>query len=663
MIDLSKLKAPGWQRVVDELSKPAPDDQAYLSRLLAVLTQVASARQVVLWSTGGAPSGDDALVEPRPLMVWPPAADGSVRVEVKVEDEAHVRRAARDGATSRSTRVFGLEADDSFYDEARTGFVIALPVPGSIPPEGPAAETISLLLDHRSTGALQTTLALIEVIAGYVHIHRANQKLARAQASSAAMDLATRLIASINQVKGYKGATLQLCNDLTRQLGLDRAALGWVRGIGSESGRLRVVAMSDTEHIDQRMAMVRKIASAMEECYDQAQAVLHPPPPETGDGPEADVVLAQAITHAHRELASSDARLRCASIPLRADDEVVGVLTVEAGGDESVLGVRLVEWLQATMDLVAPVLSVRRSDSRMLPLRALDSLARAGGWIVGPKHTVWKLAGLGLLALALVVAFVRVSYKIEAPVELRPSVQRIVSAPFDGVIERLGEGIEKGVTVEAGQVLVHLRTTELTLAAEQARTKMIQAQTRADAALRQGKAAQAQQAQAEVDSGRAQLQLYEHRIEHATVRAPIAGVIVDGDLKQRIGSTISLGEPLFIVAQLDSLEAIAQIDDRDISFVRVGTRGALARKSRPGERIPIIIERIVPQAMPRDGANTFEARAIIDWDAMTPDEADAVLASLRPGMEGLIKFDTGQRTIAWVLSRRIRDTLEVWLWW
>lgn len=662
MIDLSKLRAPGWQRVVAELSKPATDDQAYLSRLLAVLAQVASARQVVLWATGGPVEGDADLVEPRVLLVWPPTADGPG--EEAVEDVHEVRRAAGQGAQSRSTRVFGLEADETFYsDETRKGFVIALPVPGSIPAEGAARETITLLLDARSTQALQTTLALVEVVAGYVHVHRAQQALGRLKAQSAALDLATRLIASINQAKGYRGAMLQLCNDLTRQLGLDRAAVGWVRGIGADSGRLRVVAMSDTEHIDHRMTMVRKIESAMDECYDQAQAVLHPPPPETGEGAEVDVVLAQAIAHAHRDLASSDARLRCASVPLRVGDEVVGVLTVEAGGDESVLGVRLVEWLQATMDLVAPVLSVRRSDSRMLPLRAVDSLARAGAWVVGPKHTVWKLAGLAVMALALVVVFVRVPYKVEATAELRPREQRIVSAPFDGVIERLGEGIDKGVRVEQGQVLAHLRTTEQALAGEQARTKMIQAQTRADAALRQGKAAEAQQAQAEVDAARAQLELYEHRIAQATIRAPIAGVIVDGDLKAKLGSTISLGDPLFVVAQLDSLEAITQVDDRDISFVSAGTRGALARKSRPGERIPVVIERVVPQATPADGKNTFEARAGIDWDALSPEEADAVLASLRPGMEGLVKYDTGDRTIAWVLSRRIRDTLEVWLWW
>ena len=45
MIDATNLKAPGWQRIVQELAGGAPDDRAYLERLVAVLTQVSAARQ------------------------------------------------------------------------------------------------------------------------------------------------------------------------------------------------------------------------------------------------------------------------------------------------------------------------------------------------------------------------------------------------------------------------------------------------------------------------------------------------------------------------------------------------------------------------------------------------------------------------------------------
>lgn len=664
MIDLSKLRAPGWQRVVGELSSPAGDDRTFLARLLVVLGQVSAARQAVLMQMEPGPDGAEA--EPRAALMWPPGVgEGDVAVvkdEERVERLGDARSAARAAAVSKQTRVFGLEGDDAMYGaEQQQGYVVAAPVPAPGGSDGTIRHVVTLLLDSRSRQALQTTLALVEVLAGYTHGHAAVRALQQMRANSAALELATRLIASINQTRGFKGATLQLVNDVMRQLGVDRVALGWVRGVGGDSGDVRVRAISDTENVDRRMEMVRKIESAMDECFDQEQAVLYPQPPTEGE--DADVLLSQAIAHEHRTLAAADAKLRVASVPLRDGEEVVGVLTLESTRDDAPLDVRVVEWLQAAMDLVTPVLSVRRSDDRMLATRAWASAMRGGSWLVGPKHTAWKLAGVGVMLLLLAVVFVRVPYNIEAPVELRPQTQRVLSAPFNGVIDRLGEGIRKGVAVGEGQELVRLRTTELELTMQQALTQMLQAQTRADAALREGRGAEAEQALAEVEAARAQVELYRYRIEQAVLRSPIDGFIVDGDLEGRVGSTVNLGDPLFVVARLDDLVAIAKVDDRDISYVEAGMGGALARKSRPNERLPIVVERIVPMALPEDGANRFEVRTTLDTERLGDEQVRAIVGSLRPGMEGVAKLNTGRRTIAWVLSRRIRDTLRIWLWW
>lgn len=656
MIDLSKLRAPGWERVIGELSRPTADEAQFLMRLVAVLGQVSGARQGVLFDLGVPVDDEQAEVEPRALFAWPtrPATEGEVR-GVEVEYEPDVRAAARSAAGARQTRVYGLEREDQFYDADHRGCVIALPVPSARGAGSAPTKLITLLTEQRSKQALQTTLALCEVLVGYAHAHYAHQDLARTKASGAALDLAARLIASVNQASNFRGACLQLCNDLMRQLGLDRVAIGFVRGVGKSSGKVRAVAMSDTEHLDRRMAMVRKLEDAMDECFDQEQAVMHPPPAgdDRGEEGEPDALLASAIAHAHRDLASADAKLRVASVPLRIDDEVVGVLTVESASGESPLGVRLVEWLQASMDLVAPVLEVRRRDDRNLALRTKDSLVRGGGWLVGPRHTVWKLAMLVVLAVIVTVVFVRVPYRIEAPVELAPRVQRVVSAPFDGVLERLGEGVEKGAPVVAGQVLIHLRTTELELGVQQALTEMAQASTRRDAHINRGELAEAEQAQAEIDAAAARIELLRHRIERATIRAPIDGVIVEGDFKDRIGSTISLGEPMFVVAQLENMVATIKVPDSDIAYIEEGMAGSLATKSRPGDRYALTVDRIVPLARPEEGGNAFEVRATL---------ADPA-AWMRPGMEGLVKLETGDRSIAWILSRRIRDTLRMWLWW
>jgi len=661
MNDVSNLKAPGWSRVVEELgARAAPSDAAFLGKLTAVLGQVGGARQAVLFDTSragaiaGGAAGDAGQADPRALLAWPagPGAE-SLAPPSRLEHQSEVVSAASRAAGDAQARVFSLDRRDDLYDPGQSGYVLALPVPSGEQSESDGTlHVVTLLIEHRSQQAIQTTVALCEVLTGYTHGHRARQELVRTRASTASLELAARLIASINQASGFRGACIQVCNDLSRQLGLDRAAIGFVRGVGRASGQVRVRAISDTEHLDRRMAMARQIESAMDECFDQRQAVLYPPPPDAEDSPEGDVLLAQAVTHAHRELASSDAKLRVASVPLRVGDEVVGVLTVESAREDSPLSVALVEWLQASMDLVSPVLEVRRRDDRNLALRTMDSARRAGAWAVGPTHTAWKVAALALLALVVAAFVVRIPYRVEAPVELSPRVQRMVSTPFDGVIDSVPDAIEPGASVRAGQVLATLRTTELELSAQQALTEMRQASTRRDALMDRGETVQAEQAQAEYDAARARLDLLQHRIERATLRSPIDGVIVEGDLTSRVGSTVKLGEALFQIARIDDLIATVRVPDRDISFIGEGMPGSIATLSRPDRHFPLRVDSVVPLAKPDEGTNAFEVRATV------VDPAPWMM----PGMEGLVKLDTGRRSVAWILTRRITDTLRMWLW-
>ncbi|MCA9297908.1 MAG: efflux RND transporter periplasmic adaptor subunit [Phycisphaerales bacterium] len=644
MIDVSKIRAPGWARVVTELAAEAPDDRAFFARLLAVLGQVAGARQAALMLV---PLQDDG--DARVTLVWPPQERPP---EEAIESLPDVKAAARAAATSRSMRCYDLKATDGLYDGGREGYVVAAPIPQ---PEGaPACNCIVLLTERRSQQAMQTTLALVEVLVGYIHGHGARQQLRRLKQASAALDLGARLIASVNQASNFKGASIQLCNDLCRQLTVDRVALGWTRGVGRSSAEVRVIAMSDTEHIDRRMAMVRKVEAAMDECLDQEQAVLHPVPES-----RQDVQLAQAITHAHKDLASADAKLKVASLPLRVDDDVVGVLTIETTG-EGTLDIGTIELLQAAMDLVTPVLRVRRNDDRALPLRAKDSMVKGAAWVVGPKHTVWKLVGLALLAVAVTVTFVRVPYRIEAPVEIQPVTKRVVSCPHTGILRELPLAIEPGATVQEGDLLAQLDTIEDQLSLNDAVAQYQEASTKHDEAMNRGRTSEASQYLAQMEQASARIGLFQERIDRSSIRAPIDGVIIAGDMRQMVGATIETGQALFEVAPLDRMQLKAKVEDRDIQLLidrqaEAGEiTGDIATRARPWETFPFRVDTIVPLAQPEEGTNTFEVRA-----TMTTEPA----RWMRPGMEGLAKFNTGDRSLIDIGTKRVRDTLKLWLWW
>jgi hypothetical protein len=674
VIDLSSLKAPGWQRVVAELNAPAPDDRVYFERLLRVLAQVSAARQGVLYTPDKA-DGED--VEPRVELVWPSttldkdaeaaaqqAAPASPSTPVLFASES--KAAARAAFGTRQARAFGMDQKEPLYygenTSSQEGSILSIPLarwtsaqprptPGA-EPDVPAA-VATLLIEPRSKEAIRSTLAMAEVLAGYVAGHEARQALRRTQAAGFSLDLATRLIASINTAPSFKGSCIQLCNDLAKQFAVDRVALGWVR-----NDRCVVQAISDIEHFDKRTAMVQKLAAAMDECLDQEQPVLFPAPPEQGPG--ADVLLSQAIVHAHRELAAGNAKLKVCSLPLRVDEEVVGVVSVESASDQPI-DTATVELLQAAMDLVAPVMRIRRSDDRWLARRAWDSSVKGAAWFVGPKHTVWKVVGIAALCLVAFLALYRTTYAPSAEAVLEPRERRIVSAPFDGLVAALGPDIDLGKPVAAGQVIALLDTREYELGLADARGKIEQAQTQAAAARKAREAGKVAQAEQQERRARAEADLYEYRIQRSRIVAPFDGVIIAGDIKDRVGSTVKVGEQLVQVAQLDDIVVNARVDERDIALVKQAFdegrgRGRVATRGAPDDVMTFTVERIVPLSQPQEGKNVFEVRGRLE---ATPEQK----RSLRPGIEGVAKLDTKEASLLWIGSRRILDQARLWLWW
>lgn len=678
MIDLSSLKAPGWQRIVAELNAPAPDDRVYFERMLRILAQVSAARQAVLYVPD---KSDGEEVDPRVELVWPPsgldkdaeaaaqaAAPAGPQAQIQFAEES--RTAARAAFSTSQARAFGLDKQEQYYGAgSSSGFVLAVPMhsgmpaqpnPRGVPQPSPVpAAVATLLIEPRSQDAVRSTLAMAEVLSGYVAGHFSRAQLRKSLMSGFALDLATRLIASVNTATNFKGACIQLCNDLAKQFAVDRVALGWVT-----HDIVKVRAISDVEHFDHRTAMVQKLASAMDECLDQEQPVLFPPPPATGEG--ADMLLSQAIVHAHRELAAGNSSLKVVSVPLRDIDDsegeggIVGVLTLEAAGDVQ-MDLTTVELLQAAMDLIGPMLRVRRNDDRALPLRAYDSARRAGAWLVGTKHTVWKLVGVAVLALFVFISVYKTTYRPSAEAILEPRVRRIVSLPFDGVIKKLGDKIEPGAVVAKGDLLVELDTAELSLGLKDALGKIEQARTQAAAARKskepgaQGKVAQAEQQE---ERARAEADVYDYRINKARIVSPIAGTIIAGDLKDRIGSTMKTGDLLFQVAPLDDIIVTVKADERDIALIRKAflenrATGEVTTKAKPDQAIPFEIERIVPLAAAAEGKNFFEVRCrltkVPDW--------------FRPGIEGIAKFNTEEKPLIWIGTRRILDQVRLWLWW
>jgi multidrug resistance efflux pump len=152
----------------------------------------------------------------------------------------------------------------------------------------------------------------------------------------------------------------------------------------------------------------------------------------------------------------------------------------------------------------------------------------------------------------------------------------------------------------------------------------------------------------------ARLDLVRHRLKQATLKAPFDAVLVEGDLRQRIGSHVKQGDPLFKVARLDTLYVEAEIPERDVHRILEKSTGEIAFVTQPKLKFPVSIVRVEPAAFPKEGQNVFLARCSVEG---------AVQPWWRPGMSGVCKIDVEKRTLLWIISHRTVDFLRMFLWW
>ena len=227
-----------------------------------------------------------------------------------------------------------------------------------------------------------------------------------------------------------------------------------------------------------------------------------------------------------------------------------------------------------------------------------------------------------------------------------------LSSPFDGYLNEVL--MRPGDSVTNGQVLLRLDTKDLLLEEGNALADIVRYQremekARASRALSEMRIAEAmgQQAQARLD-------LVRHRLEQAAIRAPFDGVVVEGDLRDRLGAPVKQGDALVRVAKLKSLFVQVDVPERDIHELTGKDTGEIAFFSQPRLKFPVSITTLEPAAMAKESGNVFQARCTLQL----PPEA-----WFRPGMSGVAKIDVGPRRLIWILTHRTIDFLRIYFWW
>ncbi len=492
---------------------------------------------------------------------------------------------------------------------------------------------ITLVVDFTESAA-RDAVTRIALAADTPALYQGN--LASRQATADVEKFATvlDLMVPVNSEKRFLAALLALANGVATRFVCDRVSVGWQDG-----GYIRLQAISRTEKFDRQMAAAQSLEALMEEGADQDEEILWPVP----EG-------ATAVARDHEKFAREQSVAHLCSLPLRVDGKVVAVVVCERQG--SPFAAVEMQQLRLLCDQLTPRLSELKRLDRWFGARLVEDARELFARLLGPEHT-WPKVFAILGALVLVLLFlVRWPYRAQGTFIVRSEAVSFLTAPFDGYVDRVP--VRTGDFVPKGGEIVALNRAELLLEQSSAAAEIARYEREAEKARAAKQLAEMRIADALAEQSRARLALVNHRLDVAIMKAPFDGVVVEGDLRERIGAPVKVGEPLYKVARIDGLYVEAELDERDVRDFIDSKRAQFAFVSQPKKKYDASVVTVEPAALAKKDANVFLVR-------LKPDEAPENW--WRPGMTGVAKISVGNRTLWWILTHRTVDFLRLKLWW
>jgi hypothetical protein len=516
------------------------------------------------------------------------------------------------------------------------GLLVAVPLAVGDEPIGVAGVALNALRGSSSV-APEAIVEQIRWGTGWLKALLWAQRVRQAAAYTSRASSALDLLAVAGEHRRIKSSATAVVNELATRLRCDRVSVGFTDRNGSI--RLRVVSQSTNFHRQSRL--VEAIENTMQEAVDQSAAITLPTLPSTE----------RAVTLAHRSLSKmvgAVGSIMTVVLP-SARGGSIGAITFERHVDHP-FDEETLRFAEAIAVLLGPFFALHLDADRIVAGRLVD-LTRDGLFkVFGPGRPALKSGVLCVGALLLYVSLAEGVHRVTAKAVLEGEVQRAAVAPFDGFI-RLAP-VRAGDIVRKGDLLAALDDRDLILDSMKWRAERDKLSQKERDALAKHDRSNLIMLKAQIDQAEAQLALADEKLSRSKIVAPFDGVVVSGDLSQMLGSPIERGKVLFETAPLEAYRLIVHVDERDVRFVATGQTGDVALAGQPAERVPFTITKITPVTVADDGRNTFRIEARIG-------ESDI---SLRPGMEGVAKIETGSRSLVWIWTHDIVDWLRVTVW-
>ncbi len=452
---------------------------------------------------------------------------------------------------------------------------------------------------------------------------------------------ALELTAAGLDAKNDLSAAFSMATEMATALACESVTIGFKKSGVKKGSNIQVTALSHNARFDKRSNRIRALEHAMDEALDQKHLISFP---------SSDNQL--QITSAHEALLAITGSQSICTIPLIDKGEFIGAISIEHL-DKDFFDATKIALCQRLTFALAPILELKRLEARWIGEKIADAVAAPIKKLIGPRHYAMKLATLALVGIIALMSIAVGEHRVSAAATLEGWQQRHIPAAIDGYIAQ--SYVKAGDVVKAGQPLFDLDDRELQLEKIKWSNQKEQLQKKYLDAFAQRDLAQVGVLEAQTLQAAAQLDLINEQLKRTRAVAPFEGVIVAGDLTQRLGSPVKRGESLMQIAPLDNYRIILAVGENDITQLQLGQQGVINLSALPDQTFPFTIKQITPVAEEKEGVNSFLVEAHLDEGAL----------NLRPGMQGTGKISIGQRKLLWIWTHSLVDWLNVtiWRWW
>lgn len=472
---------------------------------------------------------------------------------------------------------------------------------------------------------------------GWMEILFRRRQARENDASLARLKSAVDMLAEVLSEKSYKGAGMAFVTELATRLECERVSLAFVR-----KNHSRIQAISHSSQIGERMNLIRTIEMAMDEAIVQRREIVYPLTQDAG-------VL---IVRDHEQLAKQHGAGSILTIPFYGEGGYEGAVTLERPA-ERIFRDEEIHLCRSVVSLLFPVLENKRQNDRLLIFKVWEALKGQTVRLFGQGYHKRKVIAFLIVALIAFFSFKMADYRIAADIVLEGAVKRAVVAPFEGYVKEAY--VRAGDVVEDGTPMCTLDDRDLNLEKLNWLGKKTQYQRQYQEAMAGHNRAEAEIIRSQLDQAAAQLDLVESQLERTRITAPFRGIVLSGDLSQRLGGSAEKGEVLFEVAPLDAYRIILKVDERRIADVKTGQHGYMILSALPHDRFDFVIDRITPIATAEEGLNYFRVEA----------SPAMVTERIRPGMTGIGKIYVKRQKLFYIWTRDLREWLRIriWSWW